>query len=440
MNVGGFFASLVLTTEKKSFDEGVAGIKRIGEGIKEADEHFGSFVKKSIQGLIAVTAAAIGAGGAISMIQSKALLSAQVAGMNTEAYTNWANAMKLVIGTADGFDAGAAKLQKTFTNIVSDPQAYEKLAQNLALISRSLNINDLSKMSNSDRIKTILDAASNGGDRGFEFSANLVGDVLGPQFTTLLYGLREQKATIGQKLTEADSLRAVSTGSQRDAMGNAQSLNRLGVAGEQVGDVALTAMLKALKPTLDGLTEFLVKNRDVITKAFETLGVILNKVLEALGPIAKFIGEVAGKGLDVISDVVTGGPNKAISNLAATIVSGDEEVSYMRKHPEIQKKIEAMGQKYGFGDTEWKSRIIGDIQRLGPKLTSGITSSDVSDLGIRATTHVGSITVNVTPELLQRAAGLFKNDRGKLSIFGNIARDQAYEEAALSLLFGATTD
>jgi hypothetical protein len=290
MNVGGFFASLVLTTEKKSFDEGVAGIKRIGEGIKEADENFGQFVKKSIQGLIAVTAAAIGAGGAISMIQSKALLSAQVAGMNTEAYTNWANAMKLVIGTADGFDAGAAKLQRTFTNIVSDPQAYEKLANDLALISRSLNITDLGKMSNSDRIKAILDTAASGGDRGFEFSANMVGSILGPQFTTLLYGLREQKSSIGQKLNEADSLRAVSTSSQRDAMQNAASLNRLTVAGEQVGDVSLTALLKGLKPTLDSLTQWLIDNKETITKAFETLGIILNQVLQTLGTILSVFG------------------------------------------------------------------------------------------------------------------------------------------------------
>jgi hypothetical protein len=73
-------------------------------------------------------------------------------------------------------------------------------------------------------------------------------------------------------------------------MQNAASLNRLTVAGEQVGDVSLTALLKGLKPTLDSLTQWLIDNKETITKAFETLGIILNQVLQTLGTILSVFG------------------------------------------------------------------------------------------------------------------------------------------------------
>src|SRR5258708_4073055 len=111
VNVGGFFASLQIKADTKSISDAVGAVDKIRESVSKAHEGFGTFIKGALQGLLALGAAALGASGAVAMIQAKNSISASIAGETAQQYTNWANAAHLVGVETNAINAAASKMQ-----------------------------------------------------------------------------------------------------------------------------------------------------------------------------------------------------------------------------------------------------------------------------------------------------------------------------------------
>jgi hypothetical protein len=279
VSVGGFFAQLYLKADQASFDRSKKEMTEIEKSVKKTGQEFDAFVGKAVKGLLTLGAAAVGAAGAIAMMQAKQAIVAVRANLGTNEFVNFGNTIKMLSGNADTFIASMSGMQSAFDNIkLGDADEFQKMATSLALLGnatgdRSLNINKLQGMSQGDRAASIarsVETTNYKTEAGR--NALTLADRMLPGLGDALVAARNAGKTFSQVYADASSFRSVTSSTMANSSKNAYELNKVGSVIGQIGESGLEKILTALRPSIEAISKYLIAHEKDFDKFLDEEG------------------------------------------------------------------------------------------------------------------------------------------------------------------------
>lgn len=152
VNVGGFFASLALTTDENSFKKGL--------GILNS---FANLGKTGIVGVAGLGAAFVALGTSTANSMTKLDATAKQLGLNAMVLDNWQNAVRLAGGDADSFTSSLMTMNEAFRNLKIGEVKEDFIK---ATGMSGADFSKLQSMNNDQRIRTIWSALEKVQDPG----------------------------------------------------------------------------------------------------------------------------------------------------------------------------------------------------------------------------------------------------------------------------------
>lgn len=316
VSLGGFFAQLVLKADQASFDRSKKELGEIEKQTKKTGQEFDAFVVKAVKGLLTVGAAAVGAAGALAMMQAKQNVVATRANLGTAEFVNFGNAIKMLSGNADQFIQSMSGMQSAFDNIkLGDADAFQKMATSLALLGqatgKNLDINQLQGMTQEQRTQAIA-ASVESTNYKTESGRNALtlADRMLPGLGDALVAARNAGRTFAQVYADASNFRMVNNSTMSNSSKNAYELQKTGAVLGQIGESGLEKILTALRPTIQKISDFLIAHEKDFDKFFTSIGELVSILSDTLGPalgdLIAAIPGAAGNTVDVLKAFQSG--------------------------------------------------------------------------------------------------------------------------------------
>lgn len=274
--VGGFFASLKLNTDEASFSRGAGKISDLAGGLK---------------GLLLA-----GAGLAGLTLSFKALIDAaseqaklgQMAlslGMSADNLQNWSAAIRIAGSDADSFVSSISNLNKKMVDLAAFG---EKPGDKFWIAVHGIGVNPsaMLNMNNDQRIKALMQGAeklAHTGPQGLQNAQTFLREALGQSGVDLLTKAMQNKTTVADLYNRGASSQ-YTTG--RDMQGAAQGVTQWNQSVEtlrSVFNLFSDTVMKNLAPSLKGLNDWLLANKDEITQLTKALADFATAVLQLLG-------------------------------------------------------------------------------------------------------------------------------------------------------------
>jgi len=210
--------------------------------------------------------------------------SAALMGMNLLQYNAWAGAFKASGQDFGGFSSGATDLENAYRNLrVGNPELYKKFAVPMAMLG--LNIGNMEKMGNNERVQAIFNAAFAQKDPKKAIAA--LGMAGGDSWTMAFEWMKTHGMTnVGQFLAQGSGAAALATPSASQVAA-AADFSKLQALMDSLKLFLGNVSLDEINKTVRDLNTWIVANKADIEEAFKALGGIFNLVLSFTGLMGK---------------------------------------------------------------------------------------------------------------------------------------------------------
>lgn len=316
-NIGGFFVSLGLVTDRKSFNDGISGIK----GLETS-------VKKVVGTAGAAAAALTGLGAAASHLETDAMKTAHAIGISYQNIDKWRTAATLAGVSAKGLTSEMLQLENKMQRMkLGDVDS--ELAKSLGMLR--ISYGQFADMTAEQRMTAVFGSASRMQDQ--RKAALLVGDALGSAAQEYYRYLQMTDRTLEDELAKADRLVFTDERTKRDAVEFMYELKGLTSAVKSIGSLLGAEVGRQLTPVVKNIKEIIARNKELIKtgiigfvdaagRAFsaavggmERVGPVVGSLIDKLGGLDRVI-EGIGLGLISIKAIgVVGGIAKIISSM-----------------------------------------------------------------------------------------------------------------------------
>jgi hypothetical protein len=271
--VGGFFASLKLNTDEASFSRGAGKISDLAGGLKGL-----LLAGAGLAGLTLSFKALIDAASE----QAKLGQMAMYLGMSADNLQNWRAAIRTAGSDADSFVAAIGNLNAKMVGL----RAYGEAPNDkfwIAVHGLGVDPNAMLNMSNDQRVRALMQGAEKLYGKNPQNAQRYLEDTLGKSSVDLLLRARQNKTTVSDLYNRGASSQ-YTTG--RDMQGAAQGVTQWNQSVEtlrSVFNLFSDTVMKNLAPSLKGLNDWLLANKDEITQLTKALADFATAVLQLLG-------------------------------------------------------------------------------------------------------------------------------------------------------------
>lgn len=325
-NIGGFFVSLGLVTDRKSFNDGINGIK----GLETS-------VKKIIGTAGAAATALTGLGAAASHLETDAMKTAHAIGISYQNIDKWRTAVSLAGVSAKGLTSEMLNLENKMQRLkLGDVDS--GLAKTLGLLR--INYGQFADMTAEERMTAVFGSASRMQDQ--RKAALLVGDALGSAAQEYYRYLQMTDRTLEDELANSQRLVFTDDRTKRDAVEFMYELKGLTSAVKSIGSLLGAEVGRQLTPVIRNIKEIIARNKELIKtgiigfvdaagKAFsaavgvmERVGPVVGSLIDKLGGLDRVIEGIGIGILTIKAAGVVGGIAKIISSmgLLKTAIAG----------------------------------------------------------------------------------------------------------------------
>lgn len=325
-NIGGFFVSLGLVTDRKSFNDGINGIK----GLETS-------VKKIIGTAGAAATALTGLGAAASHLETDAMKTAHAIGISYQNIDKWRTAVTLAGVSAKGLTSEMLNLENKMQRLkLGDVDS--GLARTLGLLR--INYGQFADMTAEERMTAVFGSASRMQDQ--RKAALLVGDALGSAAQEYYRYLQMTDRTLEDELANSQRLVFTDDRTKRDAVEFMYELKGLTSAVKSIGSLLGAEVGRQLTPVVKNIKEIIARNKELIKtgiigfvdaagKAFsaavgvmERAGPVVGSLIDKLGGLDRVIEGIGIGILTIKAAGVVGGIAKIISSmgLLKTAIAG----------------------------------------------------------------------------------------------------------------------
>ena len=338
-NVGGFFASLSLQSDKNSFSQGIASLKDVAGGLAN--------LLKAGLGLGAAAAGTAAYLATIVNAQAKIPVSAAGVKMSAVEFASLSASMGIAGYSADDLMGSLKTLNDQIEGLRQGDPAFEATATKFGMLS-----GDFKKLQSEGGVQRLIDVM-NAADSYAQKPGNtqqgaalLVEKILGGagrNFYTWLSG-----TSLDQILGMGRSATLMTGADFTKAMAFSEQLGRLTQDLKGALNLFATDVLSQFTPDLKALGDYVVAHRAEITATIKewasnfgdflkNLGPVANamlKVLDAAGKMSKWLGKAEGTAADFAGGGVATLKNNLIlerqTNIEQMIMSG-QNVSMLPK-------------------------------------------------------------------------------------------------------------
>lgn len=283
--VGGFFASLNLISDSKSFKKGINSLKDVEKRVKG----LGSFALKSFT---------MAGGGLLAMASISASLdnqNMQVAKslrMSVSELMQWKSAASIAGVSANGLTSALLDLQRKADRLKLG-EVDIGLAKSLGFMG--LNYQKFLRMNTGDKMKAVFSKALSMKDQGK--AGELVKDILGDAGKEMYQYMLMTGQSLDSILAKSKALQFTNDRTRKGAMiFNSEMKATLG-SFKEMGSLFLGTFGIEFTPILRGLQGLIIKNKQLIA-----LNII--KFAKGVAGIAKFTFDVLKKGVPLIVTLV----------------------------------------------------------------------------------------------------------------------------------------
>ncbi len=325
-NIGGFFVSLGLVTDRKSFNDGINGIK----GLETS-------VKKIIGTAGAAATALTGLGAAASHLETDAMKTAHAIGISYQNIDKWRTAVSLAGVSAKGLTSEMLQLENKMQRLkLGDVDS--GLARTLGMLR--ISYGQFADMTAEQRMTAVFGSASRMQDQ--RKAALLVGDALGSAAQEYYRYLQMTDRTLEDELAASQRLVFTDDRTKRDAVEFMYELKGLTSAVKSIGSLLGAEVGRQLTPVIRNIKEIIARNKELIKtgiigfvdaagKAFsaavgvmERVGPVVGSLIDKLGGLDRVIEGIGLGILTIKAAGVVGGIAKIISSmgLLKTAIAG----------------------------------------------------------------------------------------------------------------------
>lgn len=299
-NIGGFFVSLGLVTDRKSFNDGISGIK----GLETS-------VKKVVGTAGAAAAALTGLGAAASHLETDAMKTAHAIGISYQNIDKWRTAATLAGVSAKGLTSEMLQLENKMQRLkLGDVD--RGLARTLCLLR--INYGQFADMTAEDRMTAVFGSASRMQDQ--RKAALLVGDALGSAAQEYYRYLQMTDRTLEDELSKSQRLVFTDDRTKKDAVEFMYELKGLTSAVKSIGSLLGAEVGRQLTPVVKNIKEIIARNKELIKSGIIGFVDAAGRAFNAAVGVMERVGPVVGSLIDKL-----GGLDRVIESVGLGIIA-----------------------------------------------------------------------------------------------------------------------
>lgn len=226
-------------------------------------------------------------------------------GVSYDWLDRWADGAKAANIGIEQISGAAGYLQRTLGNVEINPSQGKQTIASLRAIG--VEFSSIASMSAEDQFDTIATAIGNTDDRATQaaVSAKLFGRSGGIAFARLGELAKSEGKTIGEYINRFKDLEFETAESTAGSFRFSEALNRIKFASEELTTVISAYVGEALAPMMEGLTEWIAANRELVrgkvkewaqdlARWLKDVYGWIRRLVSALAPVVRLFGGLAG--------------------------------------------------------------------------------------------------------------------------------------------------
>jgi hypothetical protein len=265
-SVAGFWASLKLITDSKSFKKGEKHLNNVKSTVKGLT----SFAIKGISGLLAYS-------GVMSIFGGRSLRLANSLGISTTELNAWKQVASMAGIGADELASSMMNLEKKAQRVKLG-EVDVGLAKSLGMLG--VGFGEFNKAKSDVRMKMVISQAMKMEDKGK--AAELVRDTLGDAGVELFKYMQLSGQSLDSMLAKGRALTFTNERTKKTAMIFNQELKSTIGGVKEIGNLFASSFAANFIPVLRGIQNLIIKNKQLIAVTVIKWGKELGKVMASL--------------------------------------------------------------------------------------------------------------------------------------------------------------
>lgn len=274
-DIGGFFVSLGLDTDKNSFETGIRLIDGVANG-------FNKLIGAARNAAVVMVSAATASG----VVASQEIKTAETLGTTTENLNKWKAAAKIAGVDSNALVGTISKLANVLNHIDIDAAGLDAYAEQLGKLQ--IGFDELEGMDPGDAVAKIIATAQSKLDGTPETKLRLtaiVGDILGDAGQQLFVDLQRQGLSIYEFLNGAQKTQFETREDKENAAGFLTEVRTITEETKSLVSLFGDNMAKELTPLVRDIKEWMLKHGPEIAEKIrdiaEDTGALVNKIVGA---------------------------------------------------------------------------------------------------------------------------------------------------------------
>ena len=264
--VAGFWASLKLVTDSKSFKKGEKHLNDVKSSVKGLI----SFAIKGISGLLAYS-------GVMSIFEGRSLRLANSLGISTTELNAWKQVASMAGIGADELASSMMNLEKKAQRVKLG-EVDVGLAKSLGMLG--VGFGEFNKAKSDVRMKMVISQAMKMEDKGK--AAELVRDTLGDAGVELFKYMQLSGQSLDSMLAKGRALTFTNERTKKTAMIFNQELKSTIGGVKEIGNLFASSFAANFIPVLRGIQNLIIKNKQLIAVTVIKWGKELGKIMANL--------------------------------------------------------------------------------------------------------------------------------------------------------------
>ena len=337
-DIGGFFVSLGLKTDKNSFKSGVTAIDAVSAGFSKLIG-----IARNAAVVLATTAVAS------SKVASEEYRTAELIGISTSALDKWKAAASNAGVSSNGLIGSMGKLADIVHGLSFGGEGFEQYANQLSklgigageLIDEFTN-KITGEVDISGAFQRVFERAQEVIKSGEATSSEVykaVKDITGEEGAKFLIEIERKGMSVGSYLEDANKSNYMNAQDHTNAAEFTSEIRELKTKTVSIMEKLGVEVGKELTPYLKKLTDFIDNNKEAIVNGIKSIA-------DTVGQIAQFVAKLAGS--DITKDIVgqAGTVLVGSAKTAGALLSGDVEgakdaiLESAKKSTEIRENAE----------------------------------------------------------------------------------------------------
>lgn len=274
-DIGGFFVSLGLDTDKNSFETGIRLIDGVANG-------FNKLIGAARNAAVVMVSAATASG----VVASQEIKTAETLGTTTENLNKWKAAAKIAGVDSNALVGTISKLANVLNHIDIDAAGVDAYSEQLGKLQ--IGFDELEGMDPGDAVAKIIATAQSKLDGTPETKLRLtaiVGDILGDAGQQLFVDLQRQGLSIYEFLNGAQKTQFETREDKENAAGFLTEVRTITEETKSLVSLFGDNMAKELTPLVRDIKEWMLKHGPEIAEKIrdiaEDTGALVNKIVGA---------------------------------------------------------------------------------------------------------------------------------------------------------------